>query len=90
MAMQKQTLDDLSWDADAMCFEHPASQINPNLFYGSNPEDVATSKEICAVCPVIDDCLVFGLGRAALNINMIYGGYTLQERLDIAQQNNTA
>lgn len=88
--MQKQTLDDLSWDADAMCFGHSALQLNPDLFYGFCPEDVATAKEICAECPVIDDCLVFGLGSAALRINMIYGGYTLQERLDIAQQKNTA
>ena len=86
MAMQKQTLDAFSWEADSACFEHPATGINPDLFYGFTPNDIVAAKEICATCPVSNDCLAYGLGKTALKVSMVYGGYTQQERLVMTQQ----
>lgn len=48
-------MDTLKWQDDGLCRE-----VDPELFF---PDTYPTTeaKKVCALCPVIDDCLAFAL-----------------------------
>lgn len=64
------------WVRDAACAE-----IGGDVFFPEQGGDVTSPRRICAACPVIDECLEFGLRTEAQY--GIYGGKTARELLNI-------
>lgn len=62
-----------NWKDDALC-----AQTDPELFFPHPGENGKRAKEICARCPVIDECLAYGL--QINDQHAIYGGLTVRER----------
>jgi WhiB family redox-sensing transcriptional regulator len=57
-----------------------ATVLNPDIFCGDKPADVAAAKAICVTCPVIDQCLSYSL---QIKSSMIWGGHTAKERMKL-------
>lgn len=78
---------DLSWMDQAVCRE-----VGTVVFFPDAAEpreitaDVANAKNICMGCPVIDDCLEFGLFEDF----GIWGGTTRTERRAIRKRRDKA
>ncbi|HXH57558.1 WhiB family transcriptional regulator [Iamia sp.] len=53
--------EDRSWWADARCDD--ANGSLSALFFSEELQDIAAAKRICALCPVIEDCLGGALAR---------------------------
>lgn len=69
------------WTREAAC-----RGMDPNIFFlttGDSYPEIAYAKSICNSCPVIDNCLEFGLKYHTSNNDYahgIWGGLTLRER----------
>ena len=57
--------------------------VDPDIFLGEKRADIAAAKEVCASCPVIDQCLSHAL---QFNSTMVWGGYTSKERLKLRRE----
>ena len=74
----------LTWRSDAECRD-----LDPNLFFpvgvtGPAVDQIAAAKEICAICPVRQECLEF-----AITSNQefgIWGGTSEDERRVLRRQ----
>ncbi len=53
--------DDRSWWADARCNDRAATLSG--LFFSEELQDIAKAKAICAVCPVLAQCLEGAIER---------------------------
>ena len=53
--------EDQSWWADARCNDGAATMIG--LFFSEELQDIARAKDICAVCPVLSQCLEGAITR---------------------------
>jgi WhiB family transcriptional regulator, redox-sensing transcriptional regulator len=54
--------------------------MGPQLFFPSRGEDVRPAKEMCATCPVADECLAFSTTPGAGQAHGIWGGLSSRER----------
>jgi WhiB family redox-sensing transcriptional regulator len=52
---------DILWRADARCNDGSGSMVG--LFFSDELQDIAAAKRICAMCPVMADCLEGALER---------------------------
>lgn len=70
------TNDPFPWQDDALC-----AQIDPDLFFPESGDWLAArqAKEICAACPVAEQCLGVGM---RFNYG-IFGGLTPSQRREI-------
>lgn len=66
-------VEPMPWMESAVC-----ASVDPDLFHPSqrDPWTAKRAKSICAGCPVIDDCLTYGIADQ----HGIYGGLTARER----------
>ena len=53
--------EDQSWWADARCNDGAATMSG--LFFSEELQDIARAKAICAVCPVLSECLEGAINR---------------------------
>ncbi len=53
-------------------------------FFSDDLDDQHSAKQVCAVCPVVLDCLTFAL--ATNQASFIWGGLTLKERRRMARR----
>lgn len=70
-----------SWRDDAACAATPEVDFFPS------PEDVAgisAAKEVCATCPVADDCLSYAIETR--QAEGIWGGHTPKERVKLRRK----
>lgn len=70
---------DLAWQADGLC-----RGLDPELFFPTRGEDAAPAKEICADCPVRNDCLEHALANHE-NFG-VWGGASERERKRIRRR----
>ena len=61
------------WHQDALC-----PQVSPDFFHPEVGESVRPAKQICALCPVSEQCLQWALDHGERD--GIYGGKTPNER----------
>ena len=54
-------LEDLSWQADALCATGGAGLTA--LFFSEELQDIAAAKRLCAECPVMATCLEGAMAR---------------------------
>lgn len=81
MAWRQATWDGSHWREDAAC-----QDIDPQLFFpvGTGPDamaQTAVAKDVCAECPVAQECLIF-----AVTTNQeygIWGGLDEEERREV-------
>jgi hypothetical protein len=52
-------------------------QVDPDVFYDSNPESVLLAKAICSDCPIIGQCLQWAMKHEEYGV---FGGRTPAER----------
>jgi len=62
------------WARHARCKNTP-----PELWFPARGDDTGLAKQICARCPVIDDCLAYALA-AGQQLQGIWGGTSARER----------
>lgn len=55
----------------------PCAQTDPELFFPDKGESPATAKQLCQDCPLIRDCLAYGL---RFKVFGVWGGTTDQDR----------
>lgn len=55
------TTEDRSWWAQARCNDTAGSLSG--LFFSEELQDIAAAKRICALCPVMEECLAGALAR---------------------------
>ncbi len=72
------SLDDgETWRERAAC-----AGMDPNMFVPladiGRRHDLTAAKNVCATCPVVDDCRTFGLNN--LHLQGVYGGLSQTER----------
>jgi len=67
------------WQRDAACRVH-----GPHLFFTNRPQ---AAKNVCADCPVVQQCAQFALADAGLE--GVWGGMTAGER-DLIRSRGTA
>ena len=58
--------------------------IDPEVFYPVSDEDAEEAKAVCALCPVRQSCLEFGLANRERE--GVWGGTTERERRRILRQ----
>lgn len=68
---------------------------DPSMFVDArNSRDVEKAKRVCAICPVVEECLEFALAcegdETRSNRFGIYGGLTPGERIRINRQRRRA
>ena len=68
-------LDEMPWAKDAAC---AASTVNPDWFHVDVGESVNPAKNVCAVCPVAEECLRFAVKHK--EIYGVWGGTTFMQR----------
>lgn len=75
------------WRGQAACHQVPANEAEwfPGIHQARDPR-VRRAKEICAICPVREECLVWGLFRVTGREGGIYGGLTVRGRLRLKAQ----
>jgi WhiB family transcriptional regulator, redox-sensing transcriptional regulator len=72
--------DDLRWQEDALCKEYGPELFFPDGEKGENALMILQAKDICAVCPVLYECLAEALDNGSEGV---WGGTTLKERRTI-------
>lgn len=75
LAAELDTSDATAWMAQAAC-----AGVAPDLFFPGRQESdvVRAAKQVCAVCPVIDDCLEYSLEHGEKF--GVWGGRSERER----------
>lgn len=72
------------WREQASCLFSP----EPDIFF--TPQFYGEAKEICAQCPVTDECLAEGIRQDGENnhggIHGIWGGLTPEERINLKRR----
>ena len=77
------------WDAEGWRSQSACRDVDPELFFpvgttGDALAQMAVAKEICAGCPVVEECLIF-----AVTTNQeygVWGGLDEEERRDIRRR----
>jgi hypothetical protein len=59
------------WTIDALC-----TQFDPEMFFPETGASGREAKRVCAACPVIAECLQYGLRETS----GVYGGLSARER----------
>lgn len=67
------TVDDSTWRTDAAC-----ADMDPDLFFAGDDQDVDAAKQVCARCPVRIECLETAL--AVNEMHGVWGGMAESER----------
>jgi WhiB family redox-sensing transcriptional regulator len=57
----QEAAEDRTWWADARCNDTAATLAG--MFFSEELQDIAAAKRICALCPVMEDCLAGALAR---------------------------
>lgn len=70
------------WQTLAACRD-----LDPWLFYSSDPEDVSRARTVCSICPVRDACLQVALSTDRPGL---LGGFTERERARLAMMTQSA
>lgn len=66
----------MTWQEDSAC-----RGVDPEVFFPISDDDAWRAKEICAICEVRADCMVFSLqNRERYGV---WGGVTERERADM-------
>jgi WhiB family redox-sensing transcriptional regulator len=65
---------DTVWASEAAC-----RGLDPMIFYPATDEEAETAKEICAACPVQEECLEHAIGER--EHNGVWGGATERQRI---------
>jgi WhiB family redox-sensing transcriptional regulator len=66
----------MTWQGDGSC-----RGVDPEVFFPISDDDAWRAKEICAVCDVRTDCLVYSLQHRERY--GVWGGVTERERADM-------
>jgi WhiB family redox-sensing transcriptional regulator len=78
-------LDELAvaepWRDDALC-----AQVDPDLWFPEKGGSTGQAKQLCQVCPVIDDCLSYALTQSSSDDWGVWGGTTEHERRQLRQE----
>lgn len=61
------------WRAEALC-----AQTDPSLFFPEAGQSARTARDLCATCPVADECLAYALARP--EPHGVWGGLTARQR----------
>lgn len=80
------TQEQQRWRQHAACTGHPLDIFFPPR--GDNQKQIATAKQICQECPVLNECRNYALGFDSGKLIGIFGGLTQYERKRI--QRHTA
>ena len=67
-----------NWQTSAAC-----RGLDPDLFYPGRGGDTAAAKAICAVCPVVAECLQYAI-QAGERLG-IWGGQSERDRRPVRQ-----
>ena len=70
---------DREWVNESAC-----KGLDPTIFYPATDEEAEEAKEICAVCPVQEECLEHAIGHR--EHNGVWGGATERERQRIIRR----
>jgi WhiB family redox-sensing transcriptional regulator len=75
------------WLSEAVCRE-----VDPELFFGDTFHDVALARQVCARCPVIEECLEDAFATDDTYATGVRGGLTGKQRtaMRLAQQRAAA
>lgn len=71
----------ITWRDEAACRESPGVDFFP---FPEDVEAISRVKEICAVCPVIEDCLTYALQTR--QADGVWGGLTPRERINLRRK----
>lgn len=66
-------MDTMKWQDDALCRE-----VDPELFFPELSHPTTEAKRVCALCPVVDDCLAYAL--EADEPFGVWGGWSPRQR----------
>ena len=72
-----------AWQDDALC-----AQIDTEIFFPENGTNGTEAKQICAACPVIQECLTYALDHPELT--GIWGGQSRRERQTLRRERSAA
>lgn len=72
------------WVNEAACANTPADAIDGMFFPPKQGRVTEATRELCAACPVQEQCLEFALAQAP-NLFGVWGGFSAAEREDIAR-----
>ena len=70
---------DRNWVDAAAC-----RGLDSAIFYPLTDEEAETAKDVCAVCPVVDECLEHAIDNRERN--GVWGGATERERMRIIRR----
>lgn len=89
IAPKTNTYESFAWRSSAACI---SLDIDPNgeEIFMEYTGRVSEAKEVCASCIVQQECKMFGLTEVGLELHMVVGGLTREERLRQAQQQSIA
>jgi WhiB family redox-sensing transcriptional regulator len=73
------------WMASAVC-----AQVDPALFFIKKGGTARHAKAICAVCPVVAECLEYAMEFDEHGGYGIFGGLTAKERQRLRNQGDAA
>ena len=68
------TRDPNAWKLDGLC-----TQFDPDLWFPDRGQPAAQAKQICASCPVVDQCLAYAVGYPE-QLPGVWGGLAERER----------
>lgn len=74
---------DIRWRQDAACRD-----LDTNIFFPASDEEAGPAKEICATCPVREECLEFAL--LTRQEDGVWGGMTETERRRLRRRRREA
>lgn len=74
---------DTGWRQDAACRE-----LDTNIFFPVTDEEAGPAREVCASCPVREECLEFAL--ATHQDDGVWGGLTETERRRLRRRRREA
>ncbi len=82
LGLVSEVAEQYDWKTDALCRLHP--EVDWFDDFGKPTDDnIVAAKEVCAECPVQEECLDFALrNREAYNI---WGGLTPRERRKLSR-----
>lgn len=80
MSIELHTKESLTWRDHSLCLEPQSDPYNEEIFmeYSGKQEK---AKRTCAVCPVLQNCIEFGLSEPGLALHMVVGGMERSVRL---------
>lgn len=76
MLVDNRTLTDHDWLVEAAC-----RGMDTGVFFSESPRHYKEAREVCAMCPVTEECLSIALEMTVhLDTSGLYGGLTPRQR----------